>query len=123
MNYAERDVMRAFSIYTKLARDGVADKEAVKQYISEADIRSLLEKFAQEVDAVILRTTDNLFLIPETRFSSFHVSNDWIKRTYLNSSARNADIYLLYFATIILFGAFFDRYNSAEPTLQFLRLS
>lgn len=123
MNYTERDVMRAFSIYTKLARDGVADKEAVKQYISEADIRSLLEKFAQEVDAVILRTTDNLFLIPETRFSSFHVSNDWIKRTYLNSSARNADIYLLYFATIILFGAFFDRYNSAEPTLQFLRLS
>jgi|SRR5690625_4874187 len=123
MNYTEREVMHAFSIYTKLARDGVADKEAVKQYTSEADIRSLLEKFAREVDAVIIRTTDNLFLVPETRYSSFHVSNEWIKRTHLGSTARNADIYLLYFATIVLFGAFFDRYNSEEPTLQFLRLS
>lgn len=123
MNYSERNVLCAFSIYTQLARDGWADVEAVKQYTGEADIQSLLEKFAREVDAVIIRTTDHLYMIPETRYSEFHVSNDWIKRTHLGTSALNADIYLLYFATIVLLGAFFDRYNTEEPTLQFLRLT
>lgn len=120
MNYPEREVMRAFTIYTELARDGVADKEAVKQYTSEADVRSLLEKFAYEVDCVIIHTTDQLYMVPKTRYSPFHVSNEWIKRTYLRADSVNADIYLLYFATIVLFGAFFDRYNSQEPLLDFL---
>src|SRR5690625_1149166 len=122
MNYSENEVIQAFQIYTELARDGVADQEAVKQYIGEANIRSLLVRFAKEVDCVIIHTTENLYLVPETRFSPFHVSNEWIKRTYLRSDAVNADIYLLYFATIVLFGAFFDRFNSQEPTLEFLPL-
>src|SRR5699024_3277099 len=92
-------------------------------YVGEAEIRSLLEKFAYEVDCAIIHTTENLYLIPKTRFSSFHVSNEWIKRTYLRSDSVNADIYLLYFATIVLFGAFFDRFNSHEPTLEFLPLA
>jgi len=120
MKYPEKDVMQAFAIYTELARDGIADKEAVKQYTSEADVRSLLEKFAYEVGCVIIHTTENLYMVPETRYSPFHVSNEWIKRTYLRSDSVNADIYLLYFATIVLFGAFFDRYNSHEPLLDFL---
>lgn len=123
MNYPEREVMRAFAIYTELARDGVADKDAVKQYTSEADVRSLLEKFAYEVDCVIIHTTEQLYMIPQTRYSPFHVSNEWIKRTYLRADSVNADIYLLYFATIVLFGAFFDRYNSEEPLLDFLPLA
>jgi len=41
----------------------------------------------------------------------------------LRSDAVNADIYLLYFATIVLFGAFYDRYNSREPTLKFITLA
>lgn len=121
--YSERHVMQAFSIFIQLARDGVADEEAVKQYTSEADVYSLLEKFAYEVDAVIIRTTDYLYLVPKTTHSPFHVSNEWIKRTYLGSTAVNADIYLLYFTTIVLLGAFFDRYNSEEPSLQFLRIT
>lgn len=123
MNYREREIMRAFTIYTELARDGIADKEAVKLYTGEADVRSLLEKFAYEVDCVIIHTTENLYMVPETRYSPFHVSNDWIKRTYLRSDSVNADIYLLYFATIVLFGAFFDRYNSQEPILDFLPIT
>jgi|SRR5690625_5242854 len=123
MNYPEMKVMQAFSLYTTLARDGVSDKESVQLYMSDEDVRSLIEKFANEVDCVIIRTTENLYMIPETRLSPFHVSNDWMKRTYLRSDAVNADIYLLYFATIVLFGAFFDRYNSQEQTLQFISLA
>ena len=123
MNYPEREVMQAFSLYTQLARDGVADKEAVQLYMGNDDVRSLIERFAHEVQCVIIRTTENLYMIPKTRLSPFHVSNEWIKRNYLRSDAVNADIYLLYFATIVLFGSFFDRYNSQEQTLQFISLA
>lgn len=122
MNYPEEKVLRAFQLYTYLARDGVAPREAVKEHMADDDIRSLLEKFAGEVDCVIIRTSEALFMIPKTKLSPFHVSNDWIKKNYLRSNATNADIYLLYFAAIILFGSFFDRYNSQEQTIQFLRL-
>lgn len=123
MNYPEAKVLQAFSLYTTLARDGIASKEYVQLYMADDAIRSLIERFASEVDCVIVRTTENLYMIPETRLSPFHVSNDWIKRNYLRSDAVNADIYLLYFATIVLFGAFFDRYNSQEQTLQFITLA
>ncbi|WP_138420522.1 DUF6063 family protein [Aquibacillus sediminis] len=122
MNYPEQTIMKAFQIYTTLARDGVADVETVQQYRADDAIRGLLEMFASEVDGVIVTTSEQMFLVPKTRLSPFHVSNDWIKRHYLRSSATNGDIYLLYFASIILFGTFYDTYQSQEPTRQFLRL-
>lgn len=121
MNYSEQTVIKAFQIYTKLARDGIADKEAVQYYRADDEIRGLLDSFGREVDCVIMGTSDQLFLIPETRLSPFHVSNEWIKRHYLRSGATNGDIYLLYFSTIILIGSFYDTYQSQEPTRQFLR--
>lgn len=123
MNHREEDVLRAFSVYTRLARDGVVGSDALNLYTSDNTARSLIERFASEVNCVIIRTTDNLYMVPETTNSPFHVSNEWIKRTYLRSDSVNADIYLLYFATIILFGSFFDRYNSQEQTLQFISLA
>ncbi|GAA0485285.1 hypothetical protein GCM10008986_08200 [Salinibacillus aidingensis] len=122
MQYPEQKVMKAFQIYTTLARDGVADSEAVQQYRADDAIRGLLEAFGREVDCVIVTTSEQMFLIPETRLSPFHVRNDWIKRNYLRSGATNGDIYLLYFASIILFGTFYDSYHSQAPTRQFLRL-
>ncbi|MFO1442081.1 non-ribosomal peptide synthetase module [Bacillus sp. Bva_UNVM-123] len=122
MNYAEQTVIKAFQIYTTLARDGVADKDAVQQYRADDEIRGLLDAFSREVDCVIVGTSEQLFLIPETRLSQFHVSNDWIKRNYLRSGSTNGDIYLLYFSTIILFASFYDTYQSEEPTRQFLRM-
>lgn len=121
MNYSEQTVTKAFQIYTTLAREGVADKESVQLYRADDQIRGLLDTFSREVDCVIVGTSEQLFLIPETKLSPFHVSNDWIKRNYLRSSATNGDIYLLYFATIILFGSFYDTYQSQEATRQFLR--
>lgn len=123
MKYDETKVMQAFSIYTTLARDGVAEKDVVQLYTNDDNIRSLIEKFAKEVECVIVRTSELLYMIPKTRLSPFHVSNDWIKRHYLRSDAVNADIYLLYFVTIVLLGSFYDRFHSQEQTLQFITLA
>ncbi len=121
MHYSEEKVIQAFQIYSMLARAAVSDKEAVQLYRSDDDIRDLLDLFAKEVDAVIVHTSEHLYLIPETKLSNFHVSNDWIKRHYLRSGATNADIYLLYFTTIILFGSFYNSYQSMRPTLEFMK--
>ncbi|WP_040209091.1 DUF6063 family protein [Neobacillus jeddahensis] len=122
MNYPEHKVIKAFQLYTKLARDGVAEIDALHQYKADDEIRGLLDVFASEVDCVIIRTSEQLFLVPRTKLSPFHVNNDWIKRHYLRAGATNGDIYLLYFSTIILFGSFYDTYQSHEPTRQFLQL-
>ena len=122
MNYPEKKVILAFQLYTKLARDGVSDVQAVQLYKADDDIRALLDTFSHQVDCVIILTSEQMFMVPRTRLSPFHVSNDWIKRQYLRSGATNGDIYLLYFSTIILFGSFYDTYQSQEPTRQFIRL-
>ncbi|QOY35402.1 DUF6063 family protein [Anaerobacillus isosaccharinicus] len=121
MNYSEHKVIRAFQLYTRIARDGVLDIEAVQLYKSDDEIRSLLDLYSKEVDCVIILTSEQLFLVPRTKLSPFHVNNDWIKKHYLRTGATNGDIYLLYFSTIILFGSFYDTYQSQEPTRQFIR--
>ena len=122
MDYSEQKVIKAFQLYTLLARDGYVNGEALQHYKSDDDIRGLLDAFSREVDCVVIRTSERLFLVPRTRLSPFHVSNDWMKRNYLRSGATNGDIYLLYFSTMILFGSFYDSYQSQEPTRQFIRL-
>lgn len=122
MDYSEQTVIRAFQLYTKLARDGMVDQEALQLYNADEHIRALLDLFSQEVDCVIIKTSEQLFFVPKTKLSAFHVSNEWIKRKYLKSGATNADIYLLYFCTLILFGSFYDSYQSPEPTRQFIGL-
>jgi len=122
MNYPEQKIIQAFQLYTKLARDGVVGQQAVQLYKADDDIRGLLDMFSREVDCVIVITSEQMFLVPHTKLSPFHVSNDWIKRNYLRTGATNGDIYLLYFATIILFGSFYDTYQSEKPTRSFLRL-
>ncbi|MFY0517934.1 DUF6063 family protein [Lysinibacillus sp. UGB7] len=122
MFYQEEKVMKAFQLYTSLARQGVLNADAVQLYKADDEIRGLLDRFSQEVDCVIIRTSEQLFLVPQTKLSPFHISNEWLKRHYLKSGATNGDIYLLYFATIVLFGNFYDTYQSNEPTRDFIRI-
>lgn len=122
MNFSESKVMQAFELYTGLARDGQADEEALSLYIADDAIRGLVDGFAYRVDCVIVRAGDKIYMIPKTKLSPFHVNNDFIKRTYLKSGATNSDIYLLYFTTIILFGAFYDSYQTLEPTRDFISI-
>lgn len=120
MEYAETKVMEAFKIYTTLARDGCADLEALQLYRADDQVRLLLDRFSNEVDCAIVRTGDSLYFIPLARLSPFHVSNEWIRREALQKNATNADLYLLYFSMLVLFGSFYDRYESREPTMEFL---
>ncbi|MDQ0229016.1 DUF6063 family protein [Metabacillus malikii] len=122
MNYSEHKVMQAFELYTSLARNGSADAEAQSLYIADDSIRGLVDSFAHHVDCVVIRAGDMLYMIPKTKLSPFHVNNDFLKRTYLKSGATNADLYLLYFSTIVLFGTFYDSYQTLEPTRDFIAL-
>lgn len=123
INYSETKISQAFNLYTLLARDGMASLEGVQLYQSDDEVRSLLELFASEVDSAIIVTSEEIFLVPLSKLSPFHVSNEWIKRNYLRSGSTNGDIYLLYFATIVLIGAFYDTYQSQEPTRQFISIA
>jgi hypothetical protein len=122
MKISEDKIVQAFRVYRELARDGVAGVDASNTYRSDDEIRALLDLFAKEMDCVIVIVGYNLYLIPESRMSPFHVNNEWIKRNVFKAGAVNADIYLLYFATMILFGAFYDSYQTKEATREFFRM-
>ncbi|WP_079504799.1 DUF6063 family protein [Mesobacillus jeotgali] len=122
MNYSESKVMQAFELYMILARDGQAGSDSLSLYIADDSVRALVDGFAHKVDCVIVPAGEKMYMIPKTKLSPFHVNNDYIKRTYLKSGATNADLYLLYFASIVLFGAFYDSYQTLEPTRDFLQL-
>jgi hypothetical protein len=120
MNYSEGKVIQAFELYTLLARDGQAGVESLSLYLADDSIRGLVDSFAHHVDCVVLLAGEKIYMIPKTKLSPFHVNNDYIKRTFLKSGSTNADIYLLYFTTIVLFGAFYDSYQTLEPTRDFI---
>lgn len=122
MRYSEEKVIEAFKLYRDLARDGVVGSDWSTVYKADDDVRDLLDLFAKEVSCVNIPVGNELFLIPETKLSPFHVNNEYLKKNYFSSRAVNADIYLMYFATLLLFGSFYDSYQSKEPTRDFIGL-
>ena len=62
-------------------------------------------------------------MIPISRNSIFHVSNDSIKKAYLPSKAVNFDLYLMYVSIIVLFGEFYDSYQTMESTRDFITIT
>lgn len=120
MAYSSDTVMQAFRIYSELAMNGSVGKDRLQQYMADDEVRGLADQFAAEVDCALIAAGDQLFLIPLVRLSPFHISNDSMKKTYLRASAVNADLYLMYMAIIVFIGAFYDSYQSLEPTRNFL---
>lgn len=120
MMYDNEVILRAFRLYTELARKGVVEREGLQQYLADDEVRGLVDQFAQEVDCLTLSAGDQLHLIPLVKLSPFHVSNDYMKKTYLRGQAVNADLYLMYVAIITFIGAFYDSYQSMEPTRDFI---
>ncbi|MBD2848067.1 non-ribosomal peptide synthetase module [Paenibacillus sp. IB182496] len=121
-SYSNETVMQAFRLYALLAKDGAAEQERLQAYMADDEVRGLVDQFAAEVDCAVIAAGDELYLIPLVRLSPFHVSNDAMKRTYLRASAVNADLYLMYMAIIVWVGAFYDSYQTLEPTRNFLPL-
>jgi len=120
MFYDERQVKEAFRLYAVLAAKGYGDKEALRLYLADDVVRGLVEEFAQEVDCTVIPAGEQLYLIPLAISSPFHISNQRLKEEYLPTHAVNADIYLMYVAIIVLFGEFYDSYQTTEPTRDFL---
>lgn len=122
MVYDNEIVLRAFRLYAELSRRGVVEREGLQQYLADDEVRGLVDQFAREVDCMTLTAGNQLHLIPMVRLSPFHVSNENLKKTYLRGQAVNADLYLMYVAIISFIGAFYDSYQSMEPTRDFIRL-
>lgn len=122
MDYNNDQVMRAFKIYSKLAAEGLGEKEDLRQYLVDDRLRGLVDQFAEEVQCVIFVAGDFIYMIPKAMASDFHVSNETIKREHLPTRASNADIYLMYMATIVLFGEFYDSYQTTNPTRDFVSI-
>jgi len=123
MKYEEKQVIEAFKIFSQLAAKGQGEKEDMRHYFTDDAVRGLVELFAGELSCSIIAAGDLLYLIPLALSSPFHVSNDSIKRNYLPSRALNIDIYLMYVTIIVLFGEFYDSFQSSEPTRDFLPMA
>lgn len=120
--YSNETVMKAFRLYSPLSMNGKVAKEQLQEYMADDEVRGLVDQFATEVDCAVIAAGDELYLIPLVRLSPFHVSNDYMKKNYLRATAVNADLYLMYLVMIVFIGAFYDSYQSLEPTRNFLPL-
>ena len=122
MIYEQEQVVQAFKIYSTLAINGKANKDDLRLYIADDTIRGLVNQFAQEMDCIILVVGDMVYMVPLAIYSPFHVSNQSIKDKHLPSKAVNTDIYMMYISIIILFGEFYDSYQTIEATRDFIRV-
>ena len=122
MQYSEDKVMQAFNLYTRLAARGELAKLEAGAYFDDDDVRNLLERYVDAVQCVILSDADKLYLVPLATESEFHISNDAFKKKYLPARSVNMDIYLLYMAIIVLFGCFYDSYQTNEAA-EFVTMS
>ncbi|HLR35951.1 MAG TPA: DUF6063 family protein [Tissierellales bacterium] len=120
MEYRSTEVIKAFNIYSKLALKGYENRDELRLYTTDDKIRELVDNFAHEVDCTIILAGEYVYMVPISTDSPFHISNEEIKRRYLPARAKNIDIYLMYVAIIILFGEFYDSYQSLEPTRNFI---
>lgn len=122
MTYEQEQVIQAFKMYSTLAINGKAYKDDLRLYIADDTIRGLVNQFAQEMDCIILVVGDMVYMVPLAIYSPFHVFNQSIKDKHLPSKAVNADIYMMYISIIILFGEFYDSYQTIEATRDFIRV-
>lgn len=123
MNYSENKIMSAFSIYVQLTLTGECFLAEFEDYLVDHEIRGLVDRFCNEVDATILVTGEKLLLVPIAMASPYHIKNEKLKSDYLPRHALNSDIYLMYFAIVSFYGMFYDSYNSTEPILEFTSMS
>jgi hypothetical protein len=121
MDYTQRQVATAFGLYAELSSKGEIKRENADEYFEDENVRALVEQFAQQVKCTIVSDLTKLYLLPVAQISPFHITNDSFKRLYLPSKAVNLDIYMMYLAIIVLFGKFYDSYQSMEP-LEFVTL-
>jgi len=123
MLYEQEQVMQAFRLFARLSTAGKGSEDELRLYFSDDRIRGLVDQFAQEVDCTVISAGDNLYFVPLAQSSSYHIKNETLKRNYLKAGSTNNDIYLMYVAIIVLFGSFYNSYQTIEPTIDFITMS
>lgn len=123
MMYDNQQVMKAFKIYSALALNGMGVKGEMMVYIVDDTIRSLVDQFAEEMQCTVFVAGENIYMVPKVMSSAFHVSNESLRKEYLPKNSTNTALYTMYLLAIILFGEFYDGYQSINPTRDFLSLS
>ncbi|MGN7479555.1 DUF6063 family protein [Solibacillus silvestris] len=123
MFFDGENVLKAFKLYTKLAREGTIKDEDYQQYLSNDEVSDLIDLYAAEVECVLFIAANQLYMVPKTMSSPFHVNNEYLRKTYFKSGATNSELYLAYFVAIVLLGEFYNSYSTNEPTLHYLSLA
>lgn len=113
--YEQTTVFEAFQLYTRLAVQGQLLKTECATYFENEQVRALTDNYARLVQCILIADADYLYLIPISVDSPFHMKNDTIKKEYLTAKSVNMDIYLMYISIIVLFGLFYDSYQTTEP--------
>ena len=122
MNYRNEEILEAYKLYSKLAVEGSASLGEMRAYTKEEHIEDLMNQFAAQDQGTIIIAGEQVYLVPIASSSPFHMSNETIKKLYLPNNATNLDIYLMYVATIILLGEFYNSYQTKEPTRVFISM-
>jgi hypothetical protein len=118
--YNNEQVIQAFKLYSILSMKGYGEKEELRLYLADELVRGLVDQFAREVDCTVFASGDYIYMIPISKNSVYHVSNDSIKKTFLPTKSTNLELYMMYVAVIVLFGEFYDSYQTIDPTRDFL---
>ncbi|KGR78961.1 DUF6063 family protein [Ureibacillus manganicus] len=120
MRFDSQEVEQAFELYRELALKGVISGDKANTYKVNEAIYTLTNQFVDKLDADCITVGHEVHLIPRTKLSPFHISNEYIKRQFLGSKSSNSDIYLMYLCSIVLIGSFYNSYQSTEPTIEFM---
>lgn len=122
MDYRKEEILEAYKLYSRLAVEGSVALGDMRAYTRQENIEELMNQFAAEDHATIIIAGEQVYLVPIANSSPFHMSNETIKKLYLSNNATNLDIYLMYVATIILLGEFYNSYQTKEPTRVFISM-
>lgn len=123
MAYKEQEIIEAYQLYARLARSGKQSVEEMRLYTRDERIEELINQFAREDQATVIIAGGMAYLVPIASSSPYQMSNETIKKLYLPNNATNLDIYLMYVATIILVGEFYNSYQTKEPTRAFITMA
>lgn len=122
MAFKNQEIVEAYKLYGKLARNGSLPVGDMRLYMREERIEELINQFAREDQATVITAGGTIYLVPIASSSPYQMSNETIKKLYLPNNATNLDIYLMYVATIILVGEFYNSYQTKEPTRAFIAM-
>ena len=113
-------VKKAFTIYSRLSVSGKCGTEDYHKYMNDDEMRNLVKEFAHIQECEVIEAGEALYLVPNAKNSLHHISNEYIRTTYLPDRATNGDLYLMYAAIIVLIGEFYNSDKSIEATRDFI---